>query len=125
MAPSKPVSVGPWVWFMDKVLPGLFIALTVSAISTSVAMWKTVTKLTSVLENHDQQLNTLKQDIKIIRDQTALRSELLDLKQEIRIVREQSVMRVELLESVKRVEQQLQIAILQAKLNAKISIMPK
>jgi hypothetical protein len=110
---------------MDKVLPGLFIALTVSAISTSVAMWKTVTKLTSVLENHDQQLNTLKQDIKIIRDQTALRSELLDLKQEIRIVREQSVMRVELLESVKRVEQQLQIAILQAKLNAKISIMPK
>jgi hypothetical protein len=102
MAPSKPVSVGPWVWFVDKVLPGLLIALTVSIIATSIAIWQTVTKITAVLENHDQQITSLRRDIAV--------------------VREQAVMRSELLETLKRVEQQLQITMLEARLNAKSQI---
>lgn len=90
---------GPWSWFVEKVLPGLFITLTVSVIATSVAMWQTVTKITAVLENHDQQISALKQDLKIVREQAVMRSELLEI--------------------LKQVQQQLQITILEARLNSK------
>ena len=92
-------SCGPWSWFVEKVLPGLLIALTAAVVATSVAMWQSVARVTAILENHEQQILSIKQDVKV--------------------VREQAVMRSELLETLKRVEQQLQITMLEARLNAK------
>lgn len=97
--PLKLPACGPWTWFVEKVLPGLFVALTLSVIATSVAMWQSVARITSSLENHEQQIRDLRADIKV--------------------VREQAVMRSELLETLKRVEQQLQIALLESRLNNK------
>jgi len=99
---EKPVACGPWTWFVEKVLPGLFVALTLSVIATSVAMWQSVARITASLESHQEQIADLRQDVKL--------------------VREQAVMRSELLETLKRVEQQLHIALLEARLNAKNSI---
>lgn len=93
---------GPWTWFVEKVLPGLFVAITLSVVATSVAIWQSVARITQSLENHEEQIQILRQDVKI--------------------VREQAVMRSELLETLKRVEQQLQIALLEARLNAKNQI---
>ena len=99
---DKTPACGPWTWFVEKVLPGLLVALTLSIIATSVAMWQSVAKITSSLDNHQEQITSLKNDVKV--------------------VREQAVMRSELLETLKRVEQQLQIALLEARLNAKNQI---
>jgi hypothetical protein len=99
---EKLPACGPWTWFVEKVLPGLLIALTLSIIATSVAMWQSVARITSSLENHQEQINILRSDVKI--------------------VREQAVMRSELLETLKRVEQQLQITMLEARLNSRSNV---
>lgn len=93
---------GPWTWFVERVLPGLFVAITLSVVATSVAIWQSVARITQSLESHEEQL--------------------VSLRQEIKVVREQAVMRSELLETLKRVEQQLQIALLEARLNAKTQV---
>jgi hypothetical protein len=87
---------------VEKVLPGLFVAITLSVVATSVAIWKSVAEITGSLRNHEVQIQ--------------------DLRQEVKVVREQAVMRSELLETLKRVEQQLQIALLEARLNSKNQI---
>jgi hypothetical protein len=99
---DKLPACGPWTWFVEKVLPGLFVAITLSVVATSVAIWKSVAEITGSLKNHETQL--------------------ADLRQEVKVVREQAVMRSELLETLKRVEQQLQIALLEARLNSKTQI---
>jgi hypothetical protein len=101
-AQDKLPACGPWTWFVEKVLPGLFVAITLSVVATSVAIWKSVAEITGSLKNHETQL--------------------ADLRQEVKVVREQAVMRSELLETLKRVEQQLQIALLEARLNSKSQI---
>lgn len=101
-APEKLPACGPWTWFVEKVLPGLFVALTLSVIATSVAMWQSVARITNSLESHAEQIR--------------------DLRSEIKVVREQAVMRSELLETLKRVEQQLQITMLESRLNNKSAI---
>jgi hypothetical protein len=101
-APDKLPACGPWTWFVEKVLPGLFVAITLSVVATSVAIWKSVAEITGSLRNHEVQIQ--------------------DLRQEVKVVREQAVMRSELLETLKRVEQQLQIALLEARLNSKNQI---
>lgn len=101
-AQDKLPACGPWTWFVEKVLPGLFVAITLSVVATSVAIWKSVAEITGSLKNHETQL--------------------ADLRQEVKVVREQAVMRSELLETLKRVEQQLQIALLEARLNSKTQI---
>jgi cell shape-determining protein MreC len=101
-AEEKLPACGPWTWFVEKVLPGLFVAITLSVVATSVAIWKSVAEITGSLRNHEAQIQ--------------------DLRQEVKVVREQAVMRSELLETLKRVEQQLQIALLEARLNSKNQI---
>jgi hypothetical protein len=101
-AEEKLPACGPWTWFVEKVLPGLFVAITLSVVATSVAIWKSVAEITGSLRNHEVQIQ--------------------DLRQEVKVVREQAVMRSELLETLKRVEQQLQIALLEARLNSKNQI---
>lgn len=101
-SPFSIESCGPWAWFVERVLPGLFVAITLSVIATSVAIWQSVAKISQSLENHEEQIKVLRQEVKIVRDQAVMRSELL--------------------ETLKRVEQQLQIALLEARLNAKTQI---
>lgn len=104
-AKADPLSLpacGPWSWFVERVLPGLFVAITLSVVATSVAIWQSVARITQSLEDHE--------------------SKIADLRQEVKVVREQAVMRSELLETLKRVEQQLQIALLEARLNTKNQI---
>ena len=125
----------------------MFVAITLSVIATSVAIWQSVAKITQSLEAHDEQLKALKTDVKSMIKITqrlelhaeqieTLRNEMRDVQKvisivdsheklifalsgDLKLVKEQSVMRVELLETVKRVEQQLRIALLESRIDPK------
>lgn len=83
-----------WAWFTDKVLPGLFLATVVAVGSASYATYDTVRQLTNQIADHDRQLS--------------------NLRSEVAAMRAANVTRIELLETLKRVEQQLEIAMLRA-----------
>ena len=93
-----PTKLGPWEWFTEKVLPGLFLAVAVSVAATSFAIWQSVSELTSTVRYHKERLDKL----------------------EVR--QEQLVTKTEMLETLKRVEQQLQIVLLQSGVKQKIEI---
>jgi short-subunit dehydrogenase involved in D-alanine esterification of teichoic acids len=88
----------PWRWFTEKVLPGLFLAVAVSMGGTAFVMWRTVDKLSYQINSQEVRLNKL----------------------EVQIAN--SVTRNELLETLKRVEQQLQIVLLQAGIRQKVEL---
>jgi hypothetical protein len=88
----------PWRWFTEKVLPGLFLAVAVFMGGTAFAMWRTVEELSFKMNSQEARLNKL----------------------EVQIAN--SVTRNELLETLKRVEQQLQIVLLQAGINKKVEL---
>jgi len=96
--PKKAVEMGPWTWFTEKVLPGLFLAVTISFVTASFAIYQSVSELTNSVKLHDQRLNKLEAKI------------------------ENSVTRSDLLETLKRVEQQLQIVLLQSGIKTKVEI---
>lgn len=84
----------PWAWFSEKVLPSLFIALSVAVGGSLWANYNAVRDLTSEVRYHDRQI--------------------AELKAEIVAVKENSITRAESLETLKRVEQQLEIVLLRA-----------
>jgi hypothetical protein len=98
MPPTKAPEMGPWTWFTEKVLPGLFLAVTISFVTASFAIYQSVSELTNSVKLHDQRLNKLEAKI------------------------ENSVTRADLLETLKRVEQQLQIVLLQSGIKTKVEI---
>ena len=90
--------LGPWEWFTEKVLPGLFLSVALSVAATSFAIWQSVAELTNTVKNHDQRLDKLE------------------------IQTQNLVTRTELLETLKRVEQQMQIVLLQSGIKTKVEI---
>jgi hypothetical protein len=88
----------PWAWFTEKVLPGLFLSVAVFMGGTAFAMWKTVDALSYKMNSQEERLNKL----------------------EVQIAN--SVTRNELLETLKRVEQQLQIVLLQAGIRQRVEL---
>jgi len=93
----------PWEWFVEKVLPGLFLTVAVTVGSTSFAIWQSVAELSSTVKNHERQIE--------------------NLRMEMQTTKSAMVTRAELLETMKRVEQQLEITLLRANVRgAKIEI---
>jgi len=92
----------PWGWFTEKVLPPVFAALTLGAITSGVATHQAVLNLTSKFEQADKKL--------------------AQLEARIEVVDANSVKRAELLETMKRVELQLELMMAKANIkNAKIT----
>ena len=90
--------IGPWEWFVEKVLPGLFLAVAVGVGGASFAVWKGVSELTSSVKDHEKRL------------------------EKIEVQQQNLVTRAELLETLKRVEQQMQIVLLQSGIRTKVEI---
>jgi hypothetical protein len=90
--------IGPWEWFTEKVLPSLFLAVALSVAATSFAIWQSVAELTSTVKYHKERLDKLE------------------------VAQQQLVTRTELLETLKRVEQQLQIVLLQSGVKQRIEL---
>ena len=98
MPPVKVPEMGPWTWFTEKVLPGLFLAVTISVVTAAFAIYKSVSDLTLTVNSHEQRINRLEAQVA------------------------NGVTRAELLETLKRVEQQLQIVLLQSGIRTKMEI---
>ena len=91
-------SVHPWVWFSDKVLPPLIVAM---CLSMCTAAWWISQTVNSLVNNvRDQQVQI---------DRIELRVSNLE---------SNSVTRNEMLETLKRVEQQLEIVLLRSGVKA-------
>lgn len=91
-----------WIWFRDKILPSLVVAMTISIVGASLAIWRSVAELTNSVDTHERRIEALQQDISIIQLSMITRNDLLEV--------------------LKRVEQQLQIVLLQAGVNKKITL---
>lgn len=98
MPPAKQPQNGPWEWFTEKVLPGLFLAVALAVGTSSMAIYQSVTEISNTVRSHEQQL-------------IKLEARTADL-----------VTRTELLETLKRVEQQMQIVLLQSGIKTRIRI---
>ena len=92
----------PWNWFVEKVLPPLFILVATSVGGSSLAIWKNVNDLSIAVSVQEKDIQLLKVSVK-----------------ELQL---QSVTRPELLETMKRIEQQLEIMMLRSKLTGKIEV---
>ena len=88
----------PWKWFTEKVLPGLFLAVALSMGGTAFVMWRTVDKLSYEMNSQEARINKLEASIA------------------------RAVTDTQLLETLKRVEQQLQIVLLQAGIKQRIEL---
>jgi hypothetical protein len=88
----------PWAWFTEKVLPGLFLAMSLGVGGASFSIWQSVSQLTNSVKDHEKRI------------------------EKIEIQQQQLVTRTELLETLKRVEQQMQIVLLQSGIKTKVEI---
>lgn len=89
----------PWIWFTDKILPPLFVAL---CLALSGGMWATYRSVESIgytLENQQREIDALRARISHVESSLVTKAEML--------------------ETLKRVEQQLEIMMLRAGMNAK------
>ena len=91
-----------WAWFHEKMLPPLFVLATASVFGAAYSINQSVAKLTFVVDLHSQQINDLKLEVSQLRASTIQRSELLEI--------------------LKRVEQQLEIAMLKAGARTKVRV---
>lgn len=87
-----------WGWFTDKVLPALFISVALTVAGASFTIWQGVSELTNTIKAHEKRLDKLEVQTQIL------------------------VTRAELLETLKRVEQQMQIVLLQSGIHKKIEL---
>ena len=94
--------INPWNWFVEKILPPLFILVATSVAGSSLAIWRNVNELSASVAGQEREIQLLKVGLK-----------------ELQL---QSVSRSELLETMKRVEQQLEIMMLRSKLSGKIEV---
>jgi hypothetical protein len=85
-----------WRWFTEKVLPSLFIAMTLSVIGGAVGIYRTIDDLSYAVQSHQKDITLLQISVKELQANSVTRSELL--------------------ETMKRVEQQLEIMMLRAKI---------
>lgn len=79
-----------WIWVRDRIVPTLLIALCLGVFGTYM-------QVVRLVDSHD-----------------TTRAQLIEVKAEVAAMRESYVKRLELLELLKRVEQQLEIALLKA-----------
>ena len=84
----------PWGWFTEKVLPALFVGMTMAVSGSLWANYNAVRDLTGEVRAHEKQIAELKSDMAALKGS--------------------SVTRAESLETLKRVEQQLEIVLLRA-----------
>ena len=98
MPPMKQHPTGPWEWFTEKVLPGLFLTVAMAVGTSSLAIYQSVMEISSTVRSHEQRL-------------TKLEARMSDM-----------VTRTELLETLKRVEQQMQIMLLQSGIKTRMEI---
>jgi len=101
MAPQRPITEHRWQWFLDKVLPQLFVAL---VLAVSGGMWLTYTTVNVMVSKLDSQA----------RDISEVRADIARVEDNIKRVEANSVTRSEILETMKRIEQQMRIAMLEA-----------
>jgi hypothetical protein len=94
--------INPWNWFVEKILPPLFILVATSVAASSMAIWKNVNELAVSVASQEKDIQLLKISVKELQTQ--------------------SVTRAELLETMKRVEQQLEIMMLRSKLAGKLEV---
>lgn len=94
--------INPWNWFVEKILPPLFVAMAVAVGSASALIWKNVNDLSISVSVQEREIQLLKVGLKELQTQSVTRSELL--------------------ETMKRVEQQLEIMMLRSKLSGKIEV---
>ena len=85
-------------WLTEKVFPGLFLFMTISVISSSFFIYQSVSELTNTVKRHERDIELLHVEIK------------------------STVSQQQLMETMKRVEQQLQIVLLQANIKQKVEI---
>jgi hypothetical protein len=90
--------MGPWSWFVEKILPALFLAISASVTSAAFMIYQSVAELTNTVKRHDREIELLRVEIKA------------------------AVTQQQLLETLKRVEQQLQIVLLQSGIKTKVEI---
>ena len=79
-----------WYWVRDKIVPSLLIAL-------CLGVFGIYTQIVRLVDAHE-----------------TTRSQLADVRADVALMKESYVKRLELLELLKRVEQQLEIALLKA-----------
>lgn len=92
----------PYNWFFERVLPPLFTALTIGVITSGIATYNSVQSLTSKINETDRQV--------------------AELKVRVEEVSTRSVNRVELLETMKRVELQLELMMVKAKVGPGVKL---
>jgi len=94
---QRPNERHPWTWFTDKILPPLFVAL---CLALGGGMWATYQSVVSV-----------------VHAQAVQQRELDALRARISHVESSLVTKAEMLETLKRVEQQLEIMMLRARIS--------
>ena len=90
------------VLFIEKYFIPLMLIITVGSASAAMAQWLAVRDLTNIVQSHEKRLTVIEADMVSMRTTNVTRSELL--------------------ETLKRVEQQLEIVMLKAKINGKIKV---
>lgn len=90
------------VLFIEKYFIPLMLIITVGSASAALAQWLAVRDLTNIVQSHEKRLTVVEADLVSMRTTNVTRSELL--------------------ETLKRVEQQLEIVMLKAKINGKIKV---
>ena len=85
-----------WKWFTEKVLPGLFLLTASLVIGGTFSIYRTIDDLSDALQSQQREITLLQVSVKELQTNSVTRSELL--------------------ETMKRVEQQLEIMMLRAKI---------
>ena len=89
----------------NKIIPPLIVAAVIAVSAGAMATYMAVDKITNKVADHEQRLHDLK-----IRHE----NDIASLRAQVAAVEANSVKRSELLEILKRVEQQLEIALLRS-----------
>ena len=88
----------PWTWFIDKVLPPLFVAIALALGGGMWATYQSVQRIGHILDMQQREIDGLRDRLSHVESSLVTKSELL--------------------ETMKRVEQQLEIMMLRAGLRA-------
>ena len=92
----------PWTWFTDKVLPPLIVALCLAVSGGLYGIYQKIDVFGQALDTHQRDIDLIKADVSFLKANSVTRSEQL--------------------ETMKRIEQQLEIMMLRAGLNAKVKV---
>ncbi len=87
---------------INNILAPLIVAMTISIVGASLAIWRSVAELTNSVDIHERRIEAMQRDISSLQKSMITRNDLLEV--------------------LKRVEQQLQIVLLQAGVNKKITL---